>query len=86
MKFTITVLQKDQVFVAAKMSQLPHVKMLETRVNSGTVHHESVLEFSFEPVKDSDKVEITVIKNPHNVPEAQIKAHLEDDIKLLLLK
>lgn len=55
---------------------------LDSSGHGGVFKHKSGLKAQFEGGKAG--IEITVIDNPENVPEAAIQSRFEDDVKLLL--
>lgn len=83
MSFTLTIPKAAHADLIEKLEQLEHVTLHEV-AKPGRITHPSGGELQFTPIAGTDQVTVTVVSNPTNTPESEIKARLEADIKTLL--
>lgn len=82
MKFTITVPAEHHDTIMAALDSLGHVS-LNRENKTGIIRDESGAEFAFAHIGEND-VEVTVIENPKDESESQLRARFEADIQTIL--
>ena len=78
--FLISIPVTAHAQLVEKITELKHVQMSEDKTGLVSSASGDGVKFSFRPVIGTNNVEITVLENPNNVPQADIKARLEQDV------
>lgn len=83
MSFTLQIPVEAHAALTEELKKLDHVD-LHSKNSPGIVRHHSGGVLEFTPT-GSGEVLVNVLENPHNLPEDEIKAMVERDVKQLML-